>query len=230
MRRIWFQLHKWTGLIIGLQVLAWIGSGLYMTFVPIETVRGEHNIRKVEAPDLRESDVKGFPAQALKALPGKVSRVELVHVDGRPVWRVDVDGKPAAMVDDRSGEVLSPLSEAAATRIAAADFAGMGKIVSVKLLESNPPIEFRGDLPVWQFSFDDSDSTNLYVSPLSGKVVARRSSTWRVYDFLWSLHIMDYRDRTDFNNWLVVMSAAVALILTISGIVILAYRFLVPRR
>jgi uncharacterized membrane protein YkoI len=197
--------------------------------VPIETVRGEHNIRKVEAPDLRDSDVKGFPAQALKSLTGKVSRVELVHVDGRPVWRVDVDGKPAAMVDDRSGEVLSPLSEAAATRIATADFAGMGKIVSATLLESNPPIEYRGDLPVWQFSFDDPDSTNLYVSPLSGKVVARRSSTWRVYDFLWSLHIMDYRDREDFNNWLVVMSAAVALILTISGMVILVYRFLVPR-
>jgi hypothetical protein len=124
---------------------------------------------------------------------------------------------------------VSPLNEAAATRIAEADFAGSGKIVSVTLLESNPPIEFRGDLPVWQFSFDDPDSTNLYVSPLSGKVVARRSSTWRVYDFLWSLHIMDYRDREDFNNWLVVMSAAVALILTISGMVILVYRFLVPR-
>jgi len=101
--------------------------------------------------------------------------------------------------------------------------------VSVTLLEGNPPIEYRGDLPVWQFSFDDPDSTNIYVSPLSGKVVARRSSTWRVYDFLWSLHIMDYRDREDFNNWLVVMSAAVALILTISGMVILVYRFLVPR-
>ncbi|MFN8947681.1 MAG: PepSY domain-containing protein, partial [Alphaproteobacteria bacterium] len=69
----------------------------------------------------------------------------------------------------------------------------------------------------------------VYVSPLSGRGVARRSSTWRVYDFLWSLHIMDYRDREDFNNWLVVISAAVALALTVSGFVILAYRFLFAR-
>jgi len=67
------------------------------------------------------------------------------------------------------------------------------------------------------------------VSPLSGKVVARRSATWRVYDFLWSLHIMDYRDRDDFNNWLVVIAAAVALAMTVSGMVILAYRFLFAR-
>lgn len=230
MRRIWFQLHKWTGLIIGLQVLAWIGSGLYMTFVPIDTVRGEHNIRKIEAPDLREADVKGFPLQALKSLPGKVSRVELTQIDGRLAWRADVDGKPAAVIDDQTGQVLSPLDEATARRIAEADFSGSGKVVSASLLESSPPIEYRGDLPVWQVSFDDPDSTNIYVLPASGKVVARRSSTWRVFDFLWSLHIMDYRDREDFNNWLVVMSAALALILTISGMVILAYRFLLPRR
>jgi uncharacterized iron-regulated membrane protein len=229
MRRIWFQLHKWTGLIIGLQVLAWFVSGLYMTFVPIETVRGEHNIRTIEAPDLRETMVRGYPEKALKALPGRVTRVELVYLDGRPAWRADIEGKPGAIIDDASGDVLSPLGETTARRIAEADFAGNGKIVTATLLEGNPPIEYRGDLPVWQFSFDDADSTNLYVSPVSGKVVARRSSTWRVYDFLWSLHIMDYRDRTDFNNWLVVMSAAVALILTISGMVILVYRFLVPR-
>ena len=82
---------------------------------------------------------------------------------------------------------------------------------------------------MWQVVFDDGDSSHLYVSPLTGKVVARRSSTWRVYDFLWSLHIMDYRDRDDFNNWLVVIAAAVALAMTVSGMVILAYRFLFAR-
>ncbi len=229
MRRFWFQLHKWTALIVGLQVLAWIVSGLYMTFVPIETVRGEHNIRKAEPRDLREAPVKGLPVEAVKALGGPVTRLELVDVDGRLSWRADISGKPAALIDDASGQVISPLGEEAARRIAEADFAGEGRIVAARLIDADPPIEFRGDLPVWQVSFDDGASTNVYVSPLSGRVVARRSSTWRVYDFLWSLHIMDYRDREDFNNWLVVISAAVALALTVSGFVILAYRFLFAR-
>jgi uncharacterized iron-regulated membrane protein len=229
MRRFWFQLHKWTALIVGLQVLAWIVSGLYMTFVPIETVRSEHTIRKAEPRDLREAPVKGLPVEAVKSLGGPVTRIELVDVDGRLSWRADIAGKPAALIDDASGQVISPLDEAAARRIAEADFAGEGRIATAALIDANPPIEFRGDLPVWQVSFDDASGTNLYVSPLSGKVVARRSATWRVYDFLWSLHIMDYRDREDFNNWLVVIAAAVALALTVSGFVILAYRFLLGR-
>lgn len=229
MRRFWFKAHKWVGLVIGLQVLAWIVSGLYMTFVPIETVRGEHNIRKMEPRDLRAASVRGVPVTAVQALDGPVTRLELVEVDGRLAWRADVAGKPSALIDDESGVVVSPLAEAAARRIAEADYAGDGKIVSATLIAADPPIEFRGDLPVWQLVFDDGDATHLYVSALSGKVVARRSSTWRVYDFLWSLHIMDYRDREDFNNWLVVMAALAALALTVSGFVILAYRFLLAR-
>ena len=229
MRRFWFQLHKWTALIVGLQVLAWMVSGLYMTFVPIETVRSEHNIRKTEPRDLREAPVRGMPVEAVRALGGPVTRLELVDVDGRLSWRADISGKPAALIDDASGQMISPLGEEAARRIAEADFAGQGRIVAARLIEADPPIEFRGDLPVWQLSFDDADGTNLYVSPASGRVVARRSSTWRVYDFLWSLHIMDYRDRDDFNNWLVVISAAIALAMTVSGFVILAYRFVLGR-
>ena len=229
MRRFWFQLHKWTALIVGLQVLAWIVSGLYMTFVPIETVRGEHNIRKAEPRDLRAAPVRGVPAAAVQSLGGPVTRLELVEVDGRLSWRADVAGKPAALIDDASGQVISPLDAEVARRIAEADFGGDGRIVSATLIEADAPIEFRGDLPVWQVVFDDGDSSHLYVSPLTGKVVARRSSTWRVYDFLWSLHIMDYRDRDDVNNWLVVIATAVALAMTVSGMVILAYRFLFAR-
>ncbi|MDZ4740702.1 MAG: hypothetical protein SGJ03_12480 [Alphaproteobacteria bacterium] len=36
---------------------------------------------------------------------------------------------------------------------------------------------------------------------------------------------MDYQTRDDFNNWLVIISAAIGLFLTITGIGILVYRF-----
>ncbi len=78
---------------------------------------------------------------------------------------------------------------------------------------------------MWQLVFDDSDNTHLYVSTAAGKVTARRSGTWRLYDFLWSLHIMDYRTRDDFNNWLVIAFAGLGLVLTVSGAAILICRF-----
>lgn len=225
MRRWWFTVHKWLGLIVGLQVLAWMVSGLYMTAVPIERVRSEHNISKPQSLDLRSTSDIVSPAQAIGALQGHVTRLELGELMGLPVWRADIEGKPAAVIDARSGTLLSPLDEAAARRVAEQDFAGAGKIVRATLITEDAPIEYRGALPVWQLVFDDEDSTNLYVPVTTGKVSARRSGVWRLYDFLWSLHIMDYRTRDDFNNWLVIAFAGLGLVLTVSGIGILVYRF-----
>ena len=145
-------------------------------------------------------------------------------MDGRAVWRVQ-QGKAFTLVEADSGVVLSPLDAAAAQRIAAADYAGTGVVQSATLLKAEPPIEYRGPLPVWQVQFNDPEGLRMYVSPTTGKVVARRTNTWRVYDFLWSLHIMDYREREDFNHPLLVAFAAGLLVLTLTGVVLLYRRF-----
>jgi uncharacterized iron-regulated membrane protein len=225
MRRWWFSVHKWVALVAGLQVLAWVVSGLFMTTFPIERVRSEHNIRNSPAIDLRTSPPLISAEQALAAAGAPVSRLELADVAGRPVWRAESAGKPFALVDARSGTLLSPLSEAAAREIAALDFSGEGKIISALLIENKPPIEYRGALPVWQIAFDDKGATHLYVSALTGKVTARRSGLWRTYDFLWSLHTMDYKGRDDFNNPQIVLFSFLALVMALSGIGILVIRF-----
>jgi uncharacterized iron-regulated membrane protein len=225
MRKWWFSIHKWVGLVVGLQILAWMVSGLFMTFFPIEQVRGEQNIREAKSDDLRTVDGLIRPDQAMAGVATPVTRMELADMSGRWVWRIDSNGKPHALVDAKSGATISPLDETAARTIAAADFAGEGKIVSASLIEKDAPIEYRAALPVWRFVFDDASETHLYVAPLTGKVVARRSGLWRTYDFLWSLHIMDYTERENFNHWPIVIVSFLGLALTISGIGILVIRF-----
>ncbi len=229
MRKWWFTVHKWVGLVVGLQILAWMVSGLYMTWFPIAQVRSEQNIREIAARDLHTTVDLATATQALAALSIPISRLELVDVAGRWMWRIDSQGKPHALMDAESGRVVSPLDETAARDIAAADFAGDGKVVSAALIEENAPIEYRGAMPVWQIVFDDPDATHLYVAPLTGKVAARRSGLWRTYDFLWSLHIMDYSQRENFNHWPIVLMALLGLVLTVSGIGLLVIR-LWPRR
>lgn len=219
------RVHKWIALVVGLQLLAWSASGLFMTVVPISQVRGEHNVRKPETADLRAVDVIPIASALARAPVGKVSRVELRTLTGRPVYEIAIDGSSSLLLDARTGAMLSPISEAHAIEIAKADFAGVGQQSTATLIREKPPIEFRGDLPVWQVAFSDLDATNIYVSAATGKVVARRSATWRIYDFLWSLHIMDYSERDNFNNPLVITAAVIAFALAVSGFVLLYLRF-----
>ena len=225
MRMNWWKWHKWLALVVGLQVLAWASSGLFMSVVPIEKVRGEYLVHEAAKVNLRAAAASTAPlAVVLAAVNGPVDGLELTQVDGRAVWRVQ-QGKAFTLVEADSGAVLSPLDAAAAQRIAAADYAGTGDVQSATLLTTEPPIEYRGALPVWQVQFNDPEGLRMYVSPSTGKVVARRTNTWRVYDFLWSLHIMDYREHEDFNHPLLMAFAAGLLVLTLTGVVLLYRRF-----
>ncbi len=42
--------------------------------------------------------------------------------------------------------------------------------------------------------------------------------SWRIWDFLWSLHIMDYRERDNINNILLQILSVLALVTSVSGI------------
>jgi PepSY-associated TM region len=225
MRKWWFTVHKWVGLVVGLQILAWMVSGLYMTWFPIAQVRSEQNIREIAPRDLHQAVDLTTATPALAGLAIPISRLELVDIAGQWMWRIDSQGKPHALMDVATGRVVSPLDETAARNIASADFAGDGKIASAALVERDAPIEYRGPLPVWQIVFDDRDATHLYVAPLTGKIAARRSGLWRTYDFLWALHIMDYSERENFNHWPIVLMALLGLLLTVSGIGLLVIRF-----
>jgi len=46
------QLHRWIGLIVGIQVLFWVAGGVVMTAIPIERVRNEHHVAEAKAAPL----------------------------------------------------------------------------------------------------------------------------------------------------------------------------------
>jgi len=224
MRINWWKWHKWLALVVGLQVLAWALSGLFMSVVPIEQVRGEHLRRTMPPADLSP----WLGRVVVPTASGPVPSLELVVVEGQPVWLVGAGHGPERQlrrVDALTGRDLPVLDAAAVRRLALLDYAGPGRMTAVRMLQEAAPVEYRGPLPVWQVTFDDPDGTRLYLAADSGKVVARRTGTWRLYDFLWSLHIMDYREHEDFNHPLLVVFAAGLLLLTLSGAVLVWKRF-----
>jgi len=228
LKRAFVFVHKWLALIVGIQMGIWMLSGLVMAVLPIETVRSEHNIA-ARKPILLDDllPVAVTPAQAITAAGGGGVVVTLTTLLGNPVYEVRRSDGTTVLVDARETRVISPVGDGLARRIAADDFAGAGKPVSAALV-SEEGGDYRGRLPAWRVTFDDNENTRLYVAANDGKVTARRSDTWRFYDFFWMLHIMDYGARENFNTpWLIVLSAA-GLLVALSGLPLLWYSILKP--
>jgi hypothetical protein len=79
---------------------------------------------------------------------------------------------------------------------------------------------------VWRVTFTDDLETRLYISPETGAVTARRNKVWRLYDFFWMLHIMDYETRDNFNNPLVKIASATALLFSLTGVFLVVTSFM----
>jgi hypothetical protein len=221
--RVAGKIHKWLALLMAIQILFWFVSGLFFAIAPIERVRSEHMIAEQPAVPISMSDAAtGFQRLAASgAGPGE--KVELRTLLGRPVALVSAAGAKPRLYDLGSGQLLSPIPADLATRIAETDHAGEERAASVTLVEEESP-EYRGALPAWRVDFDDGASRSLYVAVDTGAVGARRSTLWRTFDFLWSLHIMDFKNHEDFNTPLLIISTALGLIVIFTGFVLFPSR------
>ena len=134
-----------------------------------------------------------------------------------------------ALFDAATGQRLSPLNQESALAIVRSRIDTEAPVASAELVTTASP-EYRGALPAWRIAFDEPSKLAVYVGANNGLVTARRSELWRVYDFLWALHIMDYREHENFNHAPIIIVSILAFLSTIAGIALIPYRFKWRRR
>jgi len=220
---IWAKVHKWLALAMAVQILFWFASGLFFAAFPIERVRSEHAVvDQAPAPVALDEAAAGLRLLSRAGVaPG--DRIELRSLLGRPVALVAPRAGRPRLYDLATGRRLSPIPMTFAARIAEADHAGDARAARVQRIAANDS-EYRAALPAWRVDFEDGANRSLYVAADSGAVTARRSTLWRVYDFLWGLHIMDWRGHEDFNTPLLIVATLLGLVVVVAGIVILPGR------
>lgn len=220
---LWTKIHKWLALLMAVQILFWFASGLFFAWFPIEQVRSEDAKAEQVAPPVPLDEAAAGLARLRGAGLAGAETVEVRRLLGRPVALLRPhEGRPV-LYDLADGRRLSPLPIALATQIAEADHVGDLRAARVSRVET-ATTEYRGALPAWRVDFDDGASRAIYVTADTGQVTARRSTLWRTYDFLWGLHIMDWRGHEDFNSWLLVIATLLGLVVIVSGIVMLPSR------
>ena len=231
-KKNWYMVHRWLGLVVGVQLLAWSVGGFMFSLLDIDNVRGELERSDQSSSPLRADRVRLSPADAIAAAATRgisseaVCRVQLRERFGHTVYELfGAQDQPLGAVDAASGEVILTITKEQATSAALSDFAPEAAVASIALLEGEPPLEFRGGpMPVYQVILDHPKQPHLYVSPITGKVLKRRNKQWRLFDFFWMLHIMDYGHREDFNHWLLTTMSALAILTSASGLALWSWR------
>lgn len=223
-------IHKWAGLLLGLQVLFWIAGGLIMSAIPLEKVHGKHLANgNITATSTANHSLKAHRFSldtVLRTYHGDVKTVALGYRDELPIYLLTL-AQSRLILNGITGEILKDLNRSEIASLATRYYLGEGKLVKLELLTTPPHEASRANAAIWRADFDDIQATSLYIQPDSGELLHVRSNIWRLFDFVWMLHIMDYDTRDDFNNPLLIGFAAGALLFTLSGLVLL-YRSFAP--
>ena len=186
------NLHRYLSIFISIQLLLWTISGIYFAYNKIELVRGEQ-YRLPKNVEYRIFDRLG------------TSIIETIQY-GEKSYKTYPEGN-----------VINPLTKEEVKKITAQKTTLNPLDVSL-VTELYPGAEYRGSLPVYKVKTDTKDDINVYVGYMTGDIGSIRSDSWRIWDLMWSLHIMDYRERNNINNILLRILSILALVTSISGI------------
>jgi hypothetical protein len=222
--------HRWLGVILGIQFLFWTIGGLYFSWSNMDEVHGDHqkahihpltgNISLVNPQDIiakiKQKDTVNF-----------VLGMQLIQILEKPVYQIIYSkehdrGKKIQLADAETGNLRSHLSKEEAVEIARKNFSEDAKIQQIEYLtNTSGHHEYREQpLPAYAVTFVHPSNTTVYVSSDLGTVQKFRNNKWRIFDFLWMLHTMDYQGRDNISNWLLRAFSIFGLFTLSSGFVL----------
>jgi len=215
-------------LFVGVQFVIWSISGAYMVILDIDYIHGDTLVTDKQSP-LKSGQVNYSMVTLYTEYP-KAKNVELTNMLGAAVYRFK-DDENKYLLSANTGKSLLPISESDAVKVAKYLYEDVNVAISqVSLISENPPFELSArHLPVWRIDFDDFASPSFYISVNSGELVTKRHTYWRLFDWMFSFHVMDYVEE-DPSNKLLLIVALFALIASLFGLVLTYFRVLKPNK
>ncbi|REL27262.1 hypothetical protein DXX93_12255 [Thalassotalea euphylliae] len=221
--------HKWLSLLLALQVLLWLLSGLYFNVMDSHKARGNTYRASSSAVQAlhQPSDIDINQLIAPNIILGKTSPatdIQLTQLLGEPIYIVrHKKGLYRHFVNHYSlfhaytGEPFS-LDESHISQIAKVSYSGQGDMASVSYFKSNLPEFPHQQNPSWQVNFADELATSVYIEAATGRVIGHSDQHKRLTDIAFMLHFIDYGKSGNFNHGLIIFFALCFVWLAISGV------------
>lgn len=205
-RKLLRRIHIWLAWVVGIPLLLWTVSGLWMVLRPIEEVRGT-TLRSAPAALILPATIT--PPPGAKALT-------LEMQGDRAVWIVD----GARRADIATGAFLPPPTRAESIALARNALSARSRVVAVSRTPADaPPLDLRHARPAWGVTF--AGDVCVYVDAETGGILAVRTNQWRWFDFMWGLHIMDLQTREDTSHATLIAFAATSAISILLALILL---------
>jgi uncharacterized iron-regulated membrane protein len=203
--------HKYLSFFISIQLLLWTISGIYFAFNKIENVRGEQY--RLQSPS----------NHSFKNIEFEIPEATSAVVKKRLDKTIIAASTNAGMrYFDEAGDPLKKISSDEAKQIVAKNTL-LNPIAVEEINESKKGSEYRGrQLPIYKVTTRNANDKeiNAYLNIFSGDIVAIRSAQWRIWDLMWGFHIMDWQERDNIDNLLLKIFSILALISSLSGILL----------
>lgn len=240
--------HRYLGLILGIQFLLWTIGGLYFTWSNMDEIHGDMARKRVP---LLSADLELVsPTAVLDSIRSKhrldsLVSIQLIDILGKPFYQVrcvsvihdntthshEAEGMNH-LADAVTGKLRGPLTREEAVAVASRHFAGKYPVAKVEYFtETGQHHEYRGQpLPAYAITFSHPSQTTVYVAAALGTVQKFRNNKWRVFDFLWMLHTMDYESRDAIGNKLLRIFSIFGLVTVLSGFLLYAISAKWPKK
>lgn len=212
------KLHKWLGYILVIQIFAWLLGGLFMSAMPLEKVHGKHLAnRQLENP-FTHADYTASLDRIITNVP-QPQQINYSHFLNTPIITVTGAHRTYSFNGTTGDALLAPTKSQIIANAQAHLLIEAQVTQAKKLATSFREAGYKEN--IWQVNFDDLLSTTLYFNADNGNLITVRSDIWRVFDFFWMLHIMDYDKREDFNNPLLISFAISSVFFGFTGALLL---------
>jgi uncharacterized iron-regulated membrane protein len=99
----------------------------------------------------------------------------------------------------------------------------LSPVLVEEIVDERSGSEYRGrSLPIYKVESKTNKDLdiNVYLNVYSGEVLAIRSNQWRIWDLMWGLHIMDWKERDNISNILLKIFSILALVSSVTGVML----------
>jgi uncharacterized iron-regulated membrane protein len=217
-------LHRYLGVAVGLLMVMWFVSGIVMMYVGLPRVTDEERARTLE-PISWQACCR-FPPR-LAPDNAQLFGAQVENVAGATVMRVRPAGRAGFVLDLEQGAVVRVDAEAA--REIALDAAPRiighpATLVEAAEIESDQWTlgRLRRERPLFRFTFDDAEKTNIYVSGLNAQVVHWTTATERFWSWLGTiphwLYFAQLRSNVVLWTEIMIWTSVLGAFLTVLGL------------